>query len=66
MKEKNKKSWKKILTHIRKNAIILRTNELYYQITEGGQQFKFSCFPIGSYLESEVAKYLILHGDNHV
>ena len=36
------------------------------QYWKGGQQFKFSCFPTDGYLESEVAKYLILHGDNHV
>lgn len=32
---------------------------------EGGQQLKFSCFPTDGYLESEVAKYLILRGENH-
>ena len=35
------------------------------QCWEGGQQFKFSCFPTDCYLESEVAKYLILRGENH-
>lgn len=34
-------------------------------ILEGGQQLKFSCFPTDCYLESEVAKYLILRGENH-